>query len=242
MKQPRTIKFVILLVIIGFALPMQANAADETQVAQVYVFNTHGNTAAWLEGVKPIIARLKVLNPKQNIHIHESQLAGTGVGTITLVAEHSSMAYMEEMRIKNEGDKEVARLFAAMADIEVDLESRSLIIDRAPDQVRSVTAPVDEVYGIDTHGNNGAYIEGSKKLHELIYKKIPDVSVRMWEAMFAGENSGMIFIVVGYQSMADMERISVMIEDDNDIQKLFAERDKIGATIVSRSLSANVTP
>ena len=117
-----------------------------------------------------------------------------------------------------------------------------MLLDRAPDQVRKSSSPVEEVYTIDTHGNNDAYVESSKKLHEIVYKKIPDISVRVWEATFAGESTGMIYIIVGYQSMADMERIGAIIEDNEEIQKLFAERDKIGATIVSLSLSAELKP
>ena len=104
------------------------------------------------------------------------------------------------------------------------------------------SSPVEEVYTIDTHGNNYAYIDGSKKLHEVIYKKIPDISVRVWEATLAGESTGMIYIIVGYPSMADMERIGKIIEEDEEIQSLFAEREKVGATIVSCNLSVDVTP
>jgi len=231
-----------ILCLLAFTLPLQVNAADETQIAQVWTVNTHGNTTAWLEGIKPILTRLKVLNPKQNVHIHESQLAGSNVGIINLVAEHPSMSHLEQVRLKADKDEEVSKLFAAMADIKADVVSVSLLRDRAPDQVKSSSSPVEVVYGIDTHGNNNAYVESSKKLHELIYKKIPDISVRIWEAAIAGQGTGRIYIIVGYKSMADVERIDASIEADEEIMKMFAERDKIGATIVSRSLSSTIYP
>ena len=242
MKRFRMTLSLWLFVVAVFTLPMQASAADETPIAQVYTFDTHGNTAAWLEAAKPILARLKVINPKQNVHIHESQFAGTDVGRINLVAEHPSMAHMEQVGLKADKDKELAGLLAKMANIEMDLISQSLLVDRAPDQVRKSSSPVEEVYSIDTHGKNDAYVEGSKKLHAAIYKKIPDISVRVWEATFAGESTGMIYIVVGYQSMADMERIGAQIEGDEQIQNLFAERDRVGATIISTGLSTDITP
>jgi len=220
---------------------MQASAADDTHVAQVFTFNTHGNTAAWLEGIKPILARIKVLSPEGYVHIHEDRFAGTGVGTVNLVVEYPSMAKLEQARLKVDKDEEVAKLFAKIANIEVELVSRNLLLDRAHDQVRLPASPVEEVYTIDTHGKNDAYVEFSKKLHDAVYKKIPDISVRVWEAMFAGEDTGRIVIVVGYKSMADMERIGNSIEGDEEIQRLFAERDKVGASTVSCSLSTNVT-
>lgn len=232
----------MLSVIIGLVLTMPVNAADETGVAVVYAVNTHGKTADWLKGVKPIMARLKVLNPQQNVHVYESQFAGSGSGTIIIVAEHSSMAYMEKMRLKNQGDPELAKLFAAMAGIGATFESSSLLLDRAPDQVKKMESMVQEVYVIDTHGKNDAFVEASKKLHERIYKVIPNLTVRMWESMFAGEGSGSIIIVVGFPSMAEMEKSGAKIADDAETSRLFAERDKLGATIVSRSLDTDVTP
>ena len=52
----------------------------------------------------------------------------------------------------------------------------------------------------------------------------------------------MIYIIVGYSSMTDMERIGKIIEEDEEIQSLFAERDKVGATVVSCNLAIEVTP
>ncbi len=241
----RRLRMNLIILLCAFAvltLPMQSYAADETHVAQVFTFNTHGNTAAWLETIKPIIARMKVLSPQGYVHVHENRFAGTGVGTINLVAESPSMALIEQARAKANKDEEIAKLSAKMANIQAELISQSLLLDRAHDQVRLPSSPVEEVYEIDTHGKNDAFVEGSKKLHEVIYKKIPDISVRVWQATFAGENTGRIYIIVGYKSMAEMERIGKIIENDKEIQNLFAERDKVGATEVSCSLSLEVTP
>ena len=242
MKQLRMYLFLFLCSFAVLTLPVQAFAADETHIAQVFTLNTHGNTAAWLEKIKPINERIKVLNPKENVHIHESRFAGTDAGTVNLVVEYPSMANMEQAALKVDKDKEVAKLFENMAGMEVEIVSRSLLLDRAPDQVRLSSSPVEEVYTIDTHGKNDAFVAGSKKLHEVVYKKIPDISVRVWEATLAGENTGKILIIVGYPSMAEMERIGKIMEEDKEIQSLFAERDKVGATVVSCSLDTNITP
>ncbi|MEJ2108632.1 MAG: hypothetical protein P8Z37_01730 [Acidobacteriota bacterium] len=242
MKKLRINLLLLLFACVVFTLPMQSYAADETHISQVFTFNTHGNTAAWLEGIQPIIARAKALNPQQYVHIHEDRFAGTGVGTINLVIEYPSMANMEQTRLKVNKDEEIAKLFANMADIEVELVSQSLMLDRAHDQVRLPSSPVEEVYTIDTHGKNDAFVAGSKKLHEAVYKKIPDISVRIWEATLSGENTGNIYIIVGYPSLADMERMADLIENDKEIQNLFTERDKVGATVVSCNLSTEVTP
>ena len=66
--------------------------------------------------------------------------------------------------------------------------------------------------------------------------------MRIYEALFTGENAGMIVIAVGYPSMAYMEESEGRGASDEELGKLFAERDKIGATVMSASLIRDVTP
>lgn len=244
MKKSITILSVILFVFVGLALPMKASAAGEATVVQVYSINTNGNTPAFLEAFKPYHARMKELDSKSTAHVYESQFAGTGAGMLSIVVESPSMAYIEERRLALQAnpDPELAKLIPALRDVGATVVSRSLFLDRAPDQVRDFYSAVYEVHTIDTHGKNAAYVEASKKIHERWLKVSKKGTVRIYEAMFAGENAGLITIAVGYPSMAYMEEGEDRISSDEELVRLFAERDKIGATIVSVVLVTDVTP
>ena len=187
---------------------------------------------------------MKVLSPKSTAHVYESQFAGTGAGTISIVVEFPSMAYMEERSLTQEAnpDPERIKLLQAIMETGPSVESISLFRDRAPDQVRDFYSAVYEVHTIDTHGNNDAFVEASKKIHERWLKVSKEGTVRIYEAMFAGENAGLITIAVGYPSMAYMEGNGDRVASDEELVRLFAERDKIGATVVSVVLVTDVTP
>lgn len=242
MGKSRIILSATLFIFLGLALPMQANAVDETAVVQVITINTNGNTAAWLEAYKPLSARLNELNTKATAHVYESRFAATETGTLNIVIKYPSMAYMEERRLKNQGDPEIARLLPALMATGMTVEANSLFLDRAPDQARGLYSPVYQIHTIDTHGKNNAYVEASKKIHERWLKVNKEGTVRIYQGMFAGENTGMIIIAVGFPSMAYMEGNGDRVASDEELGRLFTERDKIGATVVSVSLIADVTP
>lgn len=242
MKKSIAILSAVLFVIIGFALPIQANAADETTVVQVITINTNGNTAAWLEAYKPLSARLDKLNTRATAHVYEAQFAGTETGMLNIVVKFPSMAYMEERRLKNQGDPEIGKLLPALMKTGMNVEANSLFRDMAPDQARDLYSAVYQVYSIDTHGNNNAFIEASKKIHDRWLKVNKESTVRIYEAMFAGENTGLIVIAVGFPNMAYMEGTDDRSASDKKLSELFSERDKIGATVVSVSLITDVTP
>jgi hypothetical protein len=242
MKQSKTILFVILFLSVVFVAPIQVGAQSNTAVRAVLSADIQGNVEGYLEALKPVIARLNEILPKSKLTVFQAEFAGSDVGTILLVVDHPSMAYMEEMRPKIASDEELAKLWPTLDKFGVTVESRGLYLNRAPEQDRDVDSPIVVIYAIDTHGHNDAYVEGSKKLHERYYKVISNGDVSISEAMFTGESSGMIYIGVGYASLADMEKREEKTANDAELTRLFAERDKIGATIVSTSLFRDVTP
>jgi hypothetical protein len=242
MKKSRTILSTILFVSVWFVAPIQVGAQSNTAVLAVHSLDIQGNVEEYLEALKPVIARASVIAPKSKITVFQAEFAGSEVGRILIVIDHPSMAYMEETRPKVTSDEELAKLWPALGKLGATLEARGLYLNRAPEQDRDVDSPIIVLYGIDTHGNNDAYVEGSKKIHERFYKVINNAALSISEAMFTGENSGMIYIGLGSPSMADLEKWEEKIANDAELTRLFAERDKIGATIVSRSLFRNVTP
>lgn len=242
MKKSRTILSVILLISVGFVAPIQVGAQSNTAVRAVYSLDIQGNVEEYLEAVKPVIARFNEIQPKSTLRIFQAEFAGSDTGTINFVIDHPSMAYMEEMRPKFESDEELAKLLPTLEKFTVTVESSGLYLNRAPEQDRDVDNPIEVLYVIDTHGNNDAYVEGSKKIHERYYEVFSNGDLSVYEAMFTGESTGRIYILVGFPSMADIEKREEKVANDAELTRLFAERDKIGATIVSRSLGRDVTP
>jgi hypothetical protein len=201
-----------------------------------------GNVEGYLEAMKPIIARFNGILPESKITVYQAEFAGSDAGTILVVIAHPSMAYMEKMRPKLASDEELTKLWPTLEKFDATVKSRGLYLNRAPEQDKDVESPIVVLYGIDTHGKNDAFVEGSKKIHERFYKVVSNATLGMSEAMFTGEASGMIYIGVGAPSMAELEIWDAKIAADAELPGLFAERDKIGATVVSRSLFRNVTP
>ena len=242
MKQSRIILCVILFLSVVFVAPIQVGAQSNTAVLAVLSLDIQGNVEEYLEAAKPIIARFSEILPKSKLTVFQAEFAGSDSGEILVVIDYPSMAYIEEMRPKVASDEELAKLWPTLEKFGVTVESNGLYLNRAPEQDRDVDSPIVVIYAIDTHGHNDAYVEGSKKIHERYYKVISNGDVGISEAMFTGETSGMIYIGVGYASMADMEEREEKVAADAELTRLFAERDKIGATIVSRSLLRDVTP
>lgn len=242
MKKSRTILALILSISAGFIAPVQVGAQSKTTVRAVYSLEIQGNVEEYLEDVKPVIARFNEIQPKSKLRIYQAEFAGSDTGGIAIVIDHPSMAYMEEMRPKFETDEELAELWPTLEKYSITVVSSGLHLNRAPEQDRDVDSPIVVLYAIDTHGNNDAYVEGSKKIHERYYKVISNGDLSVYEAMFTGESTGRIHIIVGLNSIAAIEKNEEKIANDAELTRLFAERDKIGATIVSQSLLRDVTP
>ena len=242
MKKSRTILFLILFLSVGFIAPLQVDAQSNTPVRAVYSLDIKGSVEEYLEAAKPVIARFNEIMPKSKLRIHQAEYAGSDIGGIAIVIDHPSMAYMEEMSPKFENDEELAKLWPTLEKFGITVVSSGLHFNRAPEQDSDVDRPILALIGIDTHGNNDAYVEASKKIHERYYKVIENASVSVYQAMFTGESTGRINIIVGFDSLADMEKSEEKTANDVELTRLFAERDKIGATIVSQSLLRDVTP
>jgi len=241
MKQVMTILSVILCVV-SLSTPMPVSAADETAVLQVISVNTHGKNAAWLEAYKPLRSLLASLNAKSRSRVQESLFAGTGAGTLNILVESPSMAYMEERRMKNEGNKAIEKLLPPLIEVGATIEWRGLLFDRAPDQARHEDNPVHVVYTIDTNGNTAAFLEATRKIDARFMALNKQSDVRVYEAAFAGEAAGLVYVVVSFPDLASVDRANQEIADDAELGRLFAEREKIGATVVSTNLSTDVTP
>jgi hypothetical protein len=242
MKKSRTILFLILFLSVGFIAPLQVDAQSNTPVRAVYSLDIKGSVEEYLEAAKPVIARFNEIMPKSKLRIYQAEYAGSNTGGIDIVIDHPSMSYMEEMTPKFESDEELAKIWPTLEKFGITVVSSGLHLNRAPEQDRDFDSPIVALIGVDTHGNNDAYVEASKKIHERYYKVIENASVSVYQAMFTGESTGRINIIVGVENMAAIDKNEEKTANDVELTRLFAERDKIGAIIVSQSLLRDVTP
>ena len=106
-----------------FVMPTSAD------VVAVTTIDTHGNTAAYLEALEPLMARLEELNPDAEMEVFRATLAGPAVDLIYFIPRVESVAAYGEVTENSEGDAEYQRLLQRLAATGRTLESRSLLTE-----------------------------------------------------------------------------------------------------------------
>ena len=86
------------------------------------------------------------------------------------------------------------------------------------------------------------YLAVIKELKALQAKLTPDASMRVWRATIAGEQSGMLYIVVEHPSLAAYAANTAKIQADPAWQKLIQKAAATGRKLTSQSLMEDVTP
>ncbi len=124
--------FVCLIIVVSLGAPIQVNAGDEKVITQVITIDTHGNTKAYLNGLKPVLARNKELAPKANFRVYKAGFAGSDTGLIHVVIEYPSMAYLEEVGKKIESDPELTKGIMSLKKTGRTIESDSILFDVTP--------------------------------------------------------------------------------------------------------------
>jgi len=132
MKHKFIAVFVCLLIVVSLGAPVQVNAGDGTAITQVITIDTHGNTKAYLDGLKPVLARNKELALKANFRVYEAGFSGTDTGLIYVVIEYPSMAYLEEVGKKIESDPELTKGIMSLKKTGRTIESDSILFDVTP--------------------------------------------------------------------------------------------------------------
>ncbi len=132
MKQKVTGVILALLFVVSLGASIQANAADKTSITQVLAIETHGNTATYLEKLKPVLTRNKQLAPKNSFHVYRAGFSGTTTGMIYVVVEYPSMAYLEEVGKKVSSDPEFIKAFKELEKSGRTVESDSILFDVTP--------------------------------------------------------------------------------------------------------------
>ncbi len=114
----------ILLASILLMLGVVPAWADEVLVTTV---DTHENTAAYLEALEPLMARLAELNPDAESEVLVASFAGASSGLIYVVVRSDSVAAVGAVTDSTNNDAEYQRLLARVAATGRTIVSRSLL-------------------------------------------------------------------------------------------------------------------
>ena len=89
----------------------------------------------------------------------------------------------------------------------------------------------------DTKGDTATCVELNKKFNELALKLVPDnhPTVRMIQASYAGSETGVLWLVVEFDDLADMARVTAVLDANKQAMDL-QERIHKSCPVVSTSI------
>lgn len=96
---------------------------------------------------------------------------------------------------------------------------------------------IHQVITYDAQGDVAGCVAGMKKYNELARKVVPKnhPSVRVVQATSAGNQTGLLWLVVEYDDLADYARTEALIGANEELTALGQENDK-SCKVVSQSL------
>ncbi len=95
---------------------------------------------------------------------------------------------------------------------------------------------VIQVVAIDTHGKTPEYIAALKPLLERIQVLGPETKYKIYEATFAGERTGTVYVTVEFPSLAYMATTNTKTGADEEYARLLAAVAATGRTLRSNSI------
>ena len=99
-----------------------------------------------------------------------------------------------------------------------------------------------QVVTIDTHGNTAAYVASLKTVLDRLEELAPESNSRVWVATMSGDQTGTVYVVIEYPSMAAFAAATETVFVDEVWTKGVAALAETGRTIESQSLLSEITP
>lgn len=221
-------------------------AAQDVPVVSVIRVDVHGKPSDYLKALKPVLERGRELNPDANTRVSEAIQAGEDTGAILIATRHSSMMALAERQGLGSGDAELSKRMEALEATGRTVISRSLLADRTP----SYLGDQEPIVGKDTVAEI-VTVELDEDLQDYIASLEPllgrakeiggQSEVRIYQATFAGEDTGRVYVVVRYPSLEAWAKGN-KAQTDEKFQKHLAEVAATGRVIISRSLVIDRTP
>ena len=122
----------VLLTSLSFANPIHADATNNKAVIELVTIDTKGNTEAYLDNVKDVLARMKELAPEMRSRAFRSMYGGSETGTIYIMNEFPGLAYMAAALSKFENDSEYNEGLKQLRQIGRKIMSESIIVEVTP--------------------------------------------------------------------------------------------------------------
>ena len=102
--------------------------------------------------------------------------------------------------------------------------------------------PATQVVAVDTHGKTAEYLEGLKALPGALARLAPGAEFRVYEAAFAGPDTGDVYIVISFPSMAALSAATAKISADKEWGDVVKKLEAMGRTLESNSILMDRTP
>jgi len=91
-------------------------------------------------------------------------------------------------------------------------------------------------------GDTHPHLAILERLNGVVQRAAPDAKMRVWQGFLSGSNTGMISVLVEYQSMAKMVAANDVLQADPDWLGIMQDLELSGREILSRSILSDVTP
>ncbi|MEJ8567007.1 hypothetical protein [Elongatibacter sediminis] len=103
--------------------------------------------------------------------------------------------------------------------------------------------PVIQVQRIDVHGNPALYVEMVERVIARQNQVAPELKTRVLRADFAGEEAGLVYVLVEFPNLEAMAEALVALEQDEEWRSLVQNVvEKTGRKIISRMLLTDISP
>ena len=223
--------------------------AHEPPVLQVITIEKDVNRPLFLDEVRDLREVALRLAPDVNFQVWDGYFAGSYSGVLSVLIEYPSFAVMAATMNNWHADSEYMRLARVLSSAGGNVQANSLLVDVTPFPVaktevtkKKSTGAVMLLIPVRVTGDIHAYLALLERLNGVAQRVVaPDARMRVWQGFLSGSNTGMISVLVEYQSMAKMVAINDVLQTDPDWLGIIEELESSGREILARSLLKDVT-
>lgn len=238
-----------LLVALAMMIVMpNRSLAHEPPVLQVITIEKDVNRPPFLEEVRNLREVAIRLAPDVNFQVWDGYFAGSYSGVLSVLIEYPSFAVMAATMNNWHADSDYMRLAPVLSSAGGNVQANSLLVDVTPFPVAKIevtkkrsTGAVMMLVPVQLTGDIHAYLALLERLNGVAQRVAPDAKMRVWQGFLSGSNTGMISVLVEYQSMAKMVAINDVLQIDPDWLGIMEELESSGREILARSLLKDVT-
>ena len=99
-----------------------------------------------------------------------------------------------------------------------------------------------EVVTVDTHGNTSAYLAALEPLVNLLREFSPEARLEVLEATFAGNDTGLVYIMIRYPDMTHLAKANVLTSNSDEWARAVRQLEATGRTLRGSEILRDRTP